>query len=125
MSDIAFQADMINACVIECHGRSVKAGWYHNPSTGVSIERNVGEMLCLVHSELSEAMEGHRKNLNDTHLTDRPMIEVELADVLIRVFDLAGYLNLDLGGAYREKLLYNESRADHKLEARAAGGKAY
>lgn len=123
--DLNDQETVIGSCVEECHGRSVKAGWYHNPATGEPIERNVGEMLALIHSEISEALEGHRKNANDTHLPGRKMIEVELADALIRICDLAGYLKLDLGGAYREKLIYNETRADHSREARAAGGKSF
>jgi NTP pyrophosphatase (non-canonical NTP hydrolase) len=54
------------------------------------------------------------------------MVEVELADALIRICDLAGYLGLDLGGAYRAKLEYNENRADHKPENRAIeGGKRF
>lgn len=119
-----YQAACIGELVKECHGRSKNAGWYLNPKTGEPLARNVGEMLCLIHSEVSEALEGQRKNLDD-HLPGRKMIEVELADVLIRVCDLAGYLKLDLGGAYRDKLLYNEQRQDHKLETRAAGGKAF
>jgi NTP pyrophosphatase (non-canonical NTP hydrolase) len=120
------QSIIIGECVIECHSRSLKAGWYTNPKTGERLERNVGEMLALIHSEVSEALEGHRKNLKDDHLPNRPMVEVELADTLIRVFDLAGYLGLDLGGAYAEKLAYNLSRADHQLENRAKeGGKAF
>lgn len=120
------QAGDINAIVSECHGRSVRAGWYTNPTTGEPLQRNVPEMLALIHSEVSEALEGHRKNLNDTHLKDRKMIEVELADTLIRIADLAGYLKLDLGGAYAEKLIYNATREDHKLETRRlAGGKAF
>jgi NTP pyrophosphatase (non-canonical NTP hydrolase) len=122
---LRMQGLVIGKLVAECHGRSKRAGWYNDPKTGEPIPRNVGEMLCLIHSEVSEALEGYRKNLNDTHLTDRPMIEVELADVLIRVFDLAGYLGLDLGESYRRKLLYNATRADHKPEVRAAGGKAF
>ena len=44
----------------------------------------------LIVSEVSECMEGERKNLMDTHLKHRKMAEVELADILIRVFDYAG-----------------------------------
>jgi len=54
------------------------------------------------------------------------MLEVELADAVIRIFDMAGGLNLDLGGAIAEKLQYNASRADHKPEnRRQPGGKAF
>ena len=109
-----------------CHAQSVEAGWYLDPKTGEPRDRNVGEMLALVHSEVSEALEGHRKGLMDDHLPDRPMVEVELADAVIRIADLAGYLELDLGGAVLAKLEYNRHRADHKLENRAkVGGKAF
>jgi NTP pyrophosphatase (non-canonical NTP hydrolase) len=46
------------------------------------------------------------------------MEEVELADVLIRIFDYAGAYSFDLGGAMVEKLEYNANREDHKLESR-------
>ena len=46
------------------------------------------------------------------------MVEVELADVIIRVFDLAGAMKLDLGGAIEEKLNFNKIRPDHKIENR-------
>lgn len=118
-------AEGILELVTAAHSASVEAGWYSN-FDGTPRERNVGEMLCLVHSEISEAMEGHRKGLMDDKLPHRPMIEVELADALIRIGDLAGHLNLDLGGAIIEKMAYNAAREDHKLENRAkAGGKAY
>lgn len=82
--------------------------------------------LCLIHSEISEAMEGDRKGLKDDHLPERDMREVELADAVIRIFDLAGAYGMDIGGAIAEKLEYNAQRADHKLENRAkAGGKSY
>lgn len=75
-------------------------------------------MLCLIHSEISEALEGYRKNLKDDKLPWRPMIEVELADTIIRIFDLCAGLNLDLGGAFVEKMKYNSTRIDHTHEAR-------
>lgn len=110
----------------KCHKNSVAAGWWHDLETGEAKERNIGELLCLVHSEISEAMEGARKDLMDDHLTNRPMLEVELADALIRIFDIAGGFNLDLSGALIEKMEYNKQRKDHKLSNRAkAGGKKF
>jgi NTP pyrophosphatase (non-canonical NTP hydrolase) len=79
----------------------------------------------LIHSEVSEALEGVRKDTADTHLPHRKAVEVELADAMIRIFDLAGQMDLDLAGAILEKLAYNQQRADHKPEARnAIGGKS-
>lgn len=84
----------------------------------------ISSKIALCHSELSEGLEGMRKNLMDDHLPHRPQLDVELADTVIRVFDLAGALGIDLGGVIQEKLEYNAQRADHKLENRAkTGGK--
>lgn len=100
--------------------------WWVDLNIGEPTERNVGELLCLIHSEISEAMEGHRKGLMDDKLPHRPMIEVELADALIRILDAGAGLKLDLPGAFVEKMAYNATREDHKREARlAAGGKKY
>ena len=110
----------INRVTHHCHFAALKAGWWHDLETGDDLRgrRNVGELLCLVHSEISEAMEGARKGLMDDKLPNRSMFEVELADALIRIFDLAGGYGLDIGGALAEKLEYNASRADHKPENR-------
>ena len=75
-------------------------------------------MLMLVVSEVVEGLEGHRKNLMDDKLPHRPMLEVELADAVIRILDMCGGLGLDLEGAIFEKLEYNANRADHKIENR-------
>jgi NTP pyrophosphatase (non-canonical NTP hydrolase) len=116
----------LNRFVYFCHQRAVDAGWYRDPATLEPIKRNVPEMLALVHSEVSEALEGYRKNLQDDHLPHRKMVEVELADAMIRIADLAGYLRLDLGDEIEEKLSYNAKRPDHRLENRAKlGGKTF
>lgn len=92
--------------------------WWHDINTGEKLNRNKGELLMLIVSECAEAMEGCRKDLMDTHLTHRKMEEVELADVLIRVFDYAGAFGFDLDATVAEKRAYNANREDHKREAR-------
>ena len=100
--------------------------WWFDPATGLPVKRNKGEMLMLMVSELSEAMEGERKDLMDTHLPNRKMAEVELADCLIRIFDYSGAFGYDLEGAFQEKRAYNAVRADHKPENRIkANGKKW
>lgn len=119
-------AAAINLFAADCHAASRRAGWYTDLETGKAKDRNVGEMLMLIVSEIAEAMEGERKGLMDDKLTDRPMGEVELADAMIRIGDLATYRGYDLGGAVVAKMAYNATRLDHKVEARkAAGGKAF
>jgi NTP pyrophosphatase (non-canonical NTP hydrolase) len=97
----------LNLLTHTCHERARCAGWWNDPHTGEDLiaKRNVGELLCL---------------------PERSSLEVELADALIRIFDLAGAYGLDLGGALVEKLEYNEKRADHKPEnRRQEDGKRY
>jgi NTP pyrophosphatase (non-canonical NTP hydrolase) len=116
----------VMAMTIGCHGLAKRAGWWNDPATGEPKDRNDGELIALMHSELSEALEGIRKNSNDDHLPHRKSVEVELADTLIRIFDYAGARNLDLAGAVIEKLAFNQRRADHKPAARLeADGKKF
>lgn len=103
------------------HRTAINAGWYPEGKT-----RNIGEVIALMHSELSEALEADRKDLMDSHLTHRRGIEVELADCVIRIFDTAKSLGLDIGGAMIEKNRYNQTREDHKMENRnKSNGKKY
>jgi hypothetical protein len=109
----------LNDYARDCH--AANQHWWHHPATGERLDRNKGELLCLIHSEISECMEGERKDLMDDKLPHRKMAEVELADALIRIFDYAGAFGYDIEGAVAEKRAYNAFRADHKAEARLAG----
>lgn len=108
------------------HRTATDAGWYKDPITGESVERNFGEVVALMHSELSEALEADRKGLKDDKLPHRDGREVEFADCIIRILDTGAALGLDVPGAFIEKNRYNKRRADHLLENRAkTGGKKY
>lgn len=117
--------DGLSAATTLAHATASEAGWYRDPATGAPVQRNVGEVIALMHSELSEALEAHRKGLMDGHLPHRSGIEVELADCIIRILDTAKALGLDVAAALIEKNRFNRTRADHSLAARAAGGKKY
>jgi len=116
-------ATSLNDFAARCHAANAK--WWHD-TAGLRLARNKGELLMLMVSELSEAMEGERKGLMDDKLPHRRMAEVELADTLIRIFDYAAGFGYDLQGAFEEKMAYNATRVDHTHEARAqAGGKQW
>jgi NTP pyrophosphatase (non-canonical NTP hydrolase) len=108
------------------HQTSRDAGWYNDPMTGDPVVRNFGEVVALMHSELSEALEADRKGLKDDKLPHRDGREVEFADCIIRILDTAEALGLDVAGALIEKNRFNMARVDHKLASRAQdGGKKY
>lgn len=90
-------------------------------------ERNVGEMLMLITSELGEAMEAHRKgrfadwdlfhrecenssweDSFKTHIKDT--VEDEIADAIIRLLDMSAGLGIDIERHIQAKLKYNRSR---------------
>lgn len=119
----------INNLAEDIHTNNVKYGWWNDPETGVSLIDSpyvIATKMLLVITEMSEAVEGYRKGLPDDHLPHRSMVETELADAMIRILDIAGALKLDLGGAISEKLSYNSTRPDHKVENRVKkGGKKF
>jgi len=105
-----------SVCAALNYGSELIGDW--NAAQGFWSSDNTGEKIALMHSELSEALEADRKSakvgtpvmcdkLGLAHLT---AVEEELADVLIRVMDFAGHHKLNLGGALRDKLLFNLTR---------------
>lgn len=103
MGNLSF-TDTINLKCKEIHSANAKQGFWSSENY------NFPQLLMLCVSELAEALEADRKDLMDSHLSNRRGIEVELADCVIRILDIAGGLSLDLGGAIEEKLKYNENR---------------
>lgn len=95
---------MIGELISGCHITATQKGWWDRP-------RCDGEIIALIHSELSEALEALRNgNPPDKHCPDFLGVEVELADVLIRIFDWCGHTGWDLEGALRAKMAYNRMR---------------
>jgi NTP pyrophosphatase (non-canonical NTP hydrolase) len=90
------KARTIPALVKRCHETAKSKGWWDT-------DRNDGEIIALMHSELSEALEALRKE-DVANLTE------ELADVLIRIFDYCGARNLNIEKALLEKMEKNKAR---------------
>lgn len=114
----------VRMLVLTSHSLARTSGWWDEYDAMPEQYRKyfICTKLFLSVSEIVEGLEGFRKSLMDDHLPHREMLEVELADALIRIGDLAGALNLDVAGAMIEKLAYNQQRPDHKPENRAAPG---
>ena len=102
--------------VRDAHNNAVDKGFYEDaPPKDFA---NVAAKLALVHSEVSEALEELRRyhNLNETYADGAGKPEgfpVELADACIRIFDLCGWLGVDLEAAVVRKMEFNATRA-HK-----------
>lgn len=110
------------------HAASFNAGWWHDKETGELLDQpyQIPIKLCLIHSEISEAMEGDRKGLMDEKLPQYDNFTVELADAYLRIMDLAGACGSDLAGAVAAKMAYNARRKDHTKEGRdGKNGKGY
>lgn len=106
-------ANTLNALAKEAHATAIAKGWYDRL-------REPPELLCLIHSELSECLEAFRNgNPMSRKIPHCPQVAEELADAIIRILDMAEHLNLDIGRAVVEKMAYNQTRPVRH------GGKVY
>ncbi len=118
---------MINELAREVHKNAKSKGFFDT-------EKNIGEMLCLIHSEVSEALEADRKGIcipienriewvNELKKDDefredftqivKDTFEDELADIMIRVMDLAEFKGVNLEEHIKAKMRFNSLR-EHK-----------
>jgi NTP pyrophosphatase (non-canonical NTP hydrolase) len=93
-----------DAVAQEVNHIAIEKGWWEG-------ERNEGELIALMHSELSEALEAIRNgNPQDDKIPEFTGVEAEFADVIIRIMDMAAAKGYRVGEAVVAKINYNKNR---------------
>lgn len=126
MFERAMFFEAMEKLVKRAYDNAASKGYWDDPNW------NFGEKVALIHSELTEMLEAHRKGnplcpklypsaLNGDMVTIGVIegggvrtiscIEEEMADVMIRLMSLAGKMNIDLGRILLAKMEYNDSKA--------------
>ncbi len=96
MEAAEIKGQSLNKLAEICHSIAVEKGFWDG-------NRNIGEALMLIVTELAEAMEAHRKQ-------DQENFREELADAFIRLLDLCGGLGIDIEGEIAIKSTKNKNR---------------